>query len=325
MKSPNGQPINSNPYSKHSDSDGLEDNEELHFSKEKMTYELDKTQYDGSVFVWSDPCLNDTDGDGLWDNEDPLVLKYGISNKMSYDYKEELYKEIDAQIKEDFSWVMQNKNIGYYTTKECLDIIYEYDDLITQLSNTYMIPKAIIQSVLLRELRCVDILDGFVDSAVINYFAYKYELDNYNNSTTQQYLTEPPTMPVFSRKDSSTGLGQIFAETAIKANNWAVDKKIIDNDIFDYNNWKDREIIWTRLKDNNKYNITMISIVLMWGMQEDDCLMQTMDRSFWKFSDEQIKAMLTRYNGIGDEAVNYGNETFKCYQIFNSYNKLDLK
>ncbi len=67
---PNGQPINSNPYSKHSDGDGLEDNEELRFSKEKMTYELDKSQYDGSVFVWSDPCLDDTDGDGLNDKEE---------------------------------------------------------------------------------------------------------------------------------------------------------------------------------------------------------------------------------------------------------------
>ena len=64
---PNGQPINSNPYSKHSDGDGLEDNEELHFSRAKMTYELDKSQYDGSVFIWSDPCLEDTDGDGLDD------------------------------------------------------------------------------------------------------------------------------------------------------------------------------------------------------------------------------------------------------------------
>jgi len=71
---PNGQPINSNPYSKHSDGDGLEDNEELHFSREKMTYELDKSQYDGSVFVWSDPCLDDTDGDGINDNKDANKL-----------------------------------------------------------------------------------------------------------------------------------------------------------------------------------------------------------------------------------------------------------
>lgn len=66
---PNGEPINSDPKSKHSDNDGLEDNQELHFSAAKMTYELDKSQYDGSVFVWSDPCLDDTDDDGLNDGK----------------------------------------------------------------------------------------------------------------------------------------------------------------------------------------------------------------------------------------------------------------
>lgn len=69
----------------------------------------------------------------------------------------------------------------------------------------------------------------------------------------------------------------------------------------------------------------MVTIVLMWGMQEENCMMQTTDRSFWKFTDEQIKAMITRYNGFGDSSVAYGNETFKCYLIFDSYNKLDLK
>ena len=41
---PNGQPINSDPYNKHSDKDGLQDNEELNFSREKMTYDLDKEE-----------------------------------------------------------------------------------------------------------------------------------------------------------------------------------------------------------------------------------------------------------------------------------------
>ena len=62
---PNGQPINSDPYNKHSDNDGLEDNEELHFSKDKMTYELDKSQYDGSVFIWSILVLTILMGMGL--------------------------------------------------------------------------------------------------------------------------------------------------------------------------------------------------------------------------------------------------------------------
>ncbi len=88
---PNGQPINSNPYSKHSDGDGLEDNEELHFSRAKMTYELDKSQYDGSVFIWSDPCLNDTDWDGYDDKKErelgsnPIVANFYIE-KEDYEF-----------------------------------------------------------------------------------------------------------------------------------------------------------------------------------------------------------------------------------------------
>ncbi len=323
---PNGQPINSDPKNKHSDDDGLEDNEELHFSRATMTYELDKSQYDGSVFIWSDPCLDDTDGDGVWDNEDPLVLKYGISNRMSYDYKDELYYKIDEQINEDFSLLKQYKNIGYYSTSDCLDIIYEYDDLITELSNTYMLPKAAIQTVLLRELRCADIFDYLADSAVINYFAYQYQLDMYYNaSTAQQLLMGPPSTSIISHEDSSTGYGQIFAATAIKSINWAIDYEIISGNKYDYSNWKDREKIWKRLKDDNNYNICMIAIVLMWGMTDEDCKMQTTDRNYWKFTDEQIKAMLTRYNGYDEDATDYGNETFNCYLIFDSYNKLNVQ
>ena len=102
---PNGQPINSNPYSKHSDGDGLEDNEELHFSRAKMTYELDKSQYDGSVFVWSDPCLNDTDWDGYDDKKErelgsnPIVANFYIEN-------------------EDFEYITGN---NYFTSSDYLN------------------------------------------------------------------------------------------------------------------------------------------------------------------------------------------------------------
>ncbi len=95
---PNGQPIESNPELGDTDDDGLEDNEELHFSSETMTYELDKSQYDGSVFIWSDPCLEDTDGDFDWDNIDPNPREYQLNGyltsniskleKLALEYKE---------------------------------------------------------------------------------------------------------------------------------------------------------------------------------------------------------------------------------------------
>ena len=52
-----------------------------------MTYELDKSQYDGSVFIWSDPCLNDTDWDGYDDKKErelgsnPIVANFYIENE----------------------------------------------------------------------------------------------------------------------------------------------------------------------------------------------------------------------------------------------------
>lgn len=84
---PNGQPIESNPEVRDTDGDGLEDNEELHFSAAKMTYELDKSQYDGSVFVWSDPCLKDTDWDSYDDKTEnelgsnPLIANFYIESE----------------------------------------------------------------------------------------------------------------------------------------------------------------------------------------------------------------------------------------------------
>ncbi len=56
-----------------------------------MTYELDKSQYDGSVFVWSDPCLNDTDWDGYDDKKErelgsnPIVANFYIE-KEDYEF-----------------------------------------------------------------------------------------------------------------------------------------------------------------------------------------------------------------------------------------------
>ena len=63
----------------------------------------------------------------------------------------------------------------------------------------------------------------------------------------------------------------------------------------------------------------------MWGMNDELCKMQTSDRSYWKFSNEQIKAMLTRYNGYDEGAVTYGDQVYKYYCVFDNYNKLSMQ
>lgn len=41
--------------------------------------------------------------------------------------------------------------------------------------------------------------------------------------------------------------------------------------------------------------------------------------SLFHFTEAQIKAILARCNGTGNEAVNYGHECYECYKIFKKY------
>jgi len=116
-----------------------------------MTYELDKSQYDGSVFVWSDPCLEDTDGDGLddlLDNNpiDSTVHEFLIyeSEKNDIDLKTcgELNRPEDFQYAdkskgdlEDMSWInwadflLKNEN-DYETSWKLLVWLLSSGDMV---------------------------------------------------------------------------------------------------------------------------------------------------------------------------------------------------
>lgn len=268
---------------------------------------------------YTNPVKADTDGDGILDKDDPLKFEYGISRKMKYTYKDKLCAEIDYQIKKDFNLFMENKNVGYYSTEECIDIIYRYDSLITRLSNEYRLPKAAIQTILLRELRCYDARDTVAESLVTQQFTYLHLVEEYNNlETWQQLMIGYPTAPIPYVEDASVGYGQIFIETAMEANEWALKKGLVNSDDYDYANWKHREKMWVNLKDDNEYNIRMIALVLMWSADE-----QGLNNQYWLYNEEEIKKMLERYNGFGDDALKYANDTYNCYVIFEKYNQMN--
>lgn len=323
IRTQNGSVIRGCDYTNpDTDGDGLLDGEEINPTPIRHIipdFAIDTTIYgplppeEAYCFVaQSDPTLVDSDGDGLEDIEDPLIMKYGISERLSYDHKDSLFREIDNQIKSDFNWIMENKNIGYYSTSRCIEILYEYDELITELSNKYFLPKAAIQSILLRELRCYDIRDDAADLFVISQFNYLHSLDEYNSlDWWQKLFVSPPYVPFPYIEDTSVGYGQIKAETAIYADNWAKDNKLIVGEKYSYDDWKDRERVWKKLKYDNEYNIEMVALVLMHGVSDIG-----FGNKYWKYNDSQIKKLLAKYNG--DD--NYGDEVYRCYLIFDKYN-----
>ena len=227
--------------------------------------------------------------------------------------EDELRFKLKSLIKVDLNIVEENKNIGYYSTDDAIDIIIKYDDIITKVSKEFGVPKSMIQTVLFKEIRMKDARDDVADSFVMEYYRYDREVKRFVNLPLwKQLLVGSPRPQLPMREDSSTGLGQIFAKTAIEAYNAAIKRGDIKGQIISYDNIQERERVWNELQDDKK-NIFYAALVLkhkaeIQGINLDDA------------TDMQIQKTLARYNGTGDKAAEYGKETLQYNNLFEKYN-----
>lgn len=201
---------------------------------------------------------------------------------------------------EDFGFSLLYDN----SSLEALNLVIGYDAIITKYCNRFGIPKEFVQSVLFRELWCVNSLDALADSAVME---------------THAYLKYPnPNGVLLYREDCSTGPAQIFAKTAINALNNASDRGFIELDRKYTTAIDDIMEVWSKLHDDDDFNIMCCALVIL------DCQYEYQNtipyHSFFDMDVANIKKILSRYNGYGTEAQTYGNETYEYYAIFSQYN-----
>ncbi|MEG0836248.1 MAG: hypothetical protein RR413_12485, partial [Christensenellaceae bacterium] len=106
---------------------------------------------------------------------------------------------------------------------------------------------------------------------------------------------------------SSLGLGQIKAETAIEAENQYSGeyRKSIDNE-------KDIDEMRKTLANPHK-NIEYIAMVL--AMEANELGINLLGK---ELSKEDIAAVFGKYNGSGDSAKKYGEETLRYYNVFSN-------
>ncbi|WP_026517784.1 hypothetical protein [Butyrivibrio sp. MC2021] len=181
-------------------------------------------------------------------------------------------------------------NIGQYlktslfnSSIESLDYIVKNDALISQIADANGMDKAMIQAVLFQEIRFYGIDDPLADAAV--------ELG--------------------VKGDSSTGLGQIFAGTAIEAyNHFNPDSKLSAD------NPEDIAKMWEQLQDP-AYNIDMVAKVLSYKAWKNGYSVENM-------SPEEIQKMFRSYNGSGDLAERYGEVVMNYYKHFKEENGQSL-
>jgi len=191
---------------------------------------------------------------------DPLGFNKKEADQGISEY--ELKNKLEELVSKHLNFVEYNKNIGFYSTSESIDIVLKHDRIISEASNRLSVQKELIQTVLFKEIRMYDTRDVAADSFVMNYFSWKEEMELYMESPWYiKLLVEAPKQPFPASQDSSTGLGQIFAKTAINAHNAAIDRGDIEGQKLNWDDWRERKEIWYKLRDDDE-NIFYAGLVL---------------------------------------------------------------
>lgn len=205
-----------------------------------------------------------------------------------------------------------------HTPEEAISKVIECDNFITGMSRFYKIRKALIQTVFMWEYSLEGADDTVADSLVIENHNYNEALKDWLSLPENIRPTTPPKAPLITKNDCSTGLCQIFASTAIKANNWAIDSEIINGSKYDLENLDDIWYIWNKLHTDEDFNIEMATLVLLWGAVNEKKIFTNP----YYYSISEIKQVLERYNGEGSDAVKYGERNYALYEVFEKYNKI---
>lgn len=231
-------------------------------------------------------------------------------------YSDALVNQASSHIYSHMIEIQRTKAVR--STAEAAKNVLKYDGQLTRISQKYGIRKALIQSVLMWEHSLEGRDDTLSDGMVVTTNNYYKQLESWNNlSAVQQAITPMPTPPLVTVDDSSTGFGQIFASTAISAINYGVDKGIYYSRKYNAEDWHDIWNVWQKLNEDIDYNIESCALVLIWGANDVG-----INAIKYSYTDQELKTIIARYNGFGDDAVAYGQRNLETYKIFEYYNEL---
>lgn len=196
------------------------------------------------------------------------------------------------------------KTAPCYSTEDALDCVLQYDAEITAAAQRYGVEKAMIQAVLFQELRFYGIEDPVADAWV----AMTYAEEDRRAENGSGTAGEASLFRMIRKQDSSTGIAQIYAKTAIEAHNWKYGTEYDPADIATL------EQFWM-------------------GLQDDTCCIDTEAMVLAKIMDDrQVSIPLTedetgqvmaRYNGTNGWAQKYGEVTARYYAAFQEYDEID--
>ncbi|MFD9691442.1 glycoside hydrolase domain-containing protein [Kitasatospora sp. NPDC059088] len=175
--------------------------------------------------------------------------------------------------------------LGGVSTTKAYDLVLSADWLFTALARELKLRKALIQAPVLWELRKLNPLDAVSDAGVRNGIL----------------------------EDCSTGWGQIFARVAIAARNYCLKEGLINGSPLAEPNLRE---VWDKLQDP-AYNIRSVAYLTVYNAHQ-----LKIARPDLTTGPADTQALLARYNGLGEDAQQYGRELIGLYNVLEGYNLL---
>ncbi|MBT3151503.1 DUF1906 domain-containing protein [Streptomyces sp. CHD11] len=192
--------------------------------------------------------------------------------------------------------------VQLFSTTEAFGLLMEHDGIITDVAAQLRIRKAMLMCPLLWEIRKLQSLDLLFDHGVVTYHT------TVDWDPTDQYV----------KRDSSTGLGQIFAVTAIDARNHLIDQGRLDASRLDPDDDRDVWDVWQKLNgDNysdNTYNIRHVAYALMHAGSMMGRGLPALD-----YPDTSTRLCFQRYRGFGDVAQRDGHTQLGLYRVIENH------
>jgi hypothetical protein len=198
-----------------------------------------------------------------------------------------------------------------FSTADCVNTLMLNDGLFTTLARMFRMRKSLIQVPILWEMRHynTDLTnpanDLYGDAGVIMY----------HTNALPDWASSFPVADLVIKRDSSTGLGQIFGTTAISSRNYCIQQDIVDGSIVDPDNDDQLYAVWKKLNQDNQYNISTVPLVHIWGAANINAPRPSLDYSL-----NDTLGVLITYQGSNEAAQQGGVLRLGLYQVLEEYN-----
>ncbi|MGA5360833.1 glycoside hydrolase domain-containing protein [Streptomyces purpurascens] len=260
---------------------------------------------DGQLEVDVDAASGRDTGQGAFDRPRPAVPDVAFDARQVPALRADLSRYMRSIGRPDLGGIGSEARL--YTNAQAVGTIQDQDGLITELSHTFSMRKALIQTAVYWAIRDYSLADQARDQQVADH-----------------HLTGSGSV-----KDSPTGIGEISATDAIQAWNHCVGWGYTTGDHRDPGKDADLWSVWQRLNKDNAFSVRTAALIHLWGVrgrpggQLPPGDRVTTPRSMrLDLAEFEITELLRRYRAWDPDVEAQTHQSLAVYQIFEKYNSI---